>query len=241
MVIWSYPWFSLFCWIECQSLLKRSNPFATVPHNQDVKNISERGSAASLISFLLILFSIWESCPLLVTLVANSFQWMTEFWSRCSRCWVSSLVILCQACTASIFSYSLSLWHSAFSFAFGKWNLYSVGFRPGDWLGHCRIFDFFALKKLGLGLLSKYALCPIQFWSIWLNVSTEYNALQLRKHLAAFVSLIFNKWKSEPFPPVAKHAHAIRKVVYFGSSAVSFLLHFFPSFLKKVDHCLICP
>ena len=31
-------------------------------------------------------------------------------------------------------------------FSFSKWNACSIGFRSGDWLGHCRTFHFFALK-----------------------------------------------------------------------------------------------
>lgn len=39
-----------------------------------------------------------------------------------------------------------------------------VGFRAGDWLGHCRIFLFLALKSLGLR--SQYSVhCPSALWS----------------------------------------------------------------------------
>ena len=35
----------------------------------------------------------------------------------------------------------------SFSFVFRKWNACSIGFRSGDWLGHCITFHFFALKN----------------------------------------------------------------------------------------------
>ena len=64
-----------------------------------------------------------------------------------TRHWVSSLVMLCQASTATVFSSCLFLGHFSFSFVFSKWNACSIGFRSGDWLGHCITFHFFALKN----------------------------------------------------------------------------------------------
>lgn len=61
--------------------------------------------------------------------------------------WVSSLVMLCQASTATVFSSCLFLGHFPFSFFFSKWNACSIGFRSGDWLGHCITFHFFPLKS----------------------------------------------------------------------------------------------
>ncbi len=37
---------------------------------------------------------------------------------------------------------------SAFSFVFSKWHACSIGLRSGNWLGHCRMFNFFYLQKL---------------------------------------------------------------------------------------------
>lgn len=64
-----------------------------------------------------------------------------------SRCWVSSLLMLCQVFTAAVFSSWIFLGHFAFSFTFSKWNVCNIEFRLGDWGGHCRTFHFSPFKK----------------------------------------------------------------------------------------------
>ena len=56
-------------------------------------------------------------------------------------------MMLCQASTATVFSSCLFLGHFPFSIVFSKWNACSIGFRSGDWLGHCITFHFFAWKN----------------------------------------------------------------------------------------------
>ncbi len=41
----------------------------------------------------------------------------------------------------------LVLGHFPFSFVFSKWNACSIGFRSGDWLGHCITVHFFPFKN----------------------------------------------------------------------------------------------
>ena len=107
-----------------------------------------------------------------------------------------------------------------FSFVFSKWNACSSGFRSGDWLGHCIIFHFFALKNS----LVAFAVClrvivhlhcevpSNEFWSIWLNMSRKYWPKHLGIHPAFVSSHIINKYKGnqfhwQPYMPTPWHYH----------------------------------
>ncbi len=89
------------------------------------------------------------------------------------------LVMLCQASAATVFSSCLFLGHFPFSFVFSKWNACSIGFRSGDWLGHCITVHFFPFKKLfGCFCSMLWVIVHLhceapsnEFWSIWLNMS----------------------------------------------------------------------
>ena len=72
---------------------------------------------------------------------------IVNIWSHITRRWVSFLVMLCQACTAAIFSSYLFRGLIAFSLLFSMYNACSIGFRSGDWLGQSRIFHFLAIKN----------------------------------------------------------------------------------------------
>ena len=92
---------------------------------------------------------------------------------------VSSLGMLCQASTATVFSSCLFLGHFPFSLVFSKWNACSIGFRSGDWLGHCITFHFFAFKKVfgcfrSMLRVIVHLHCEApsnEFLIIWLNMS----------------------------------------------------------------------
>ncbi len=108
---------------------------------------------------------------------------------------------LCQVFTASPWV-AACLWVFLSSvFVFSNWKVCSIiGLGSGDWLGHWRIFNFFAFKKswvafaICLGSLSICEVVSYQFCSIWLNVSREYSLKDLRIHPATSVcSYITNK------------------------------------------------
>ncbi len=157
--------------------------------------------------------------------------------------------MLCQASTATVFS-SCCSW--AFSFRFlSKWNACSIGFRSGDWLGHCITVHFFPFKTLWL--LLQYALghCPSALWSAvqWvLKHLAEYEQIILPETLqnssAALSAVTSSINTRKPVPLAAIHAHAMTlpppcftdEVVCLGSWAVPFLLHtlLFPSLWYKL-------
>ncbi len=154
--------------------------------------------------------------------------------------------------TATVFSSCLFLGHFPFSFVFSKWNACSIGFRSGDWLGHCITVHFFPFKTLWL--LLQYALghCPSALWSAvqWvLKHLAEYEQIILPETLqnssCCFLSAVTSSINTrEPVPLAAIHAHAMTlpppcftdEVVCLGSWAVPFLLHtlLFPSLWYKL-------
>ncbi len=69
--------------------------------------------------------------------------------------------MLCEAFTAADFSCCL---FAVLSFVFSEWNAWSIGLRPGDWLGHCRTFHFFTFKTPGLLLLYVLDHRPFVLW-----------------------------------------------------------------------------
>ena len=124
--------------------------------------------------------------------------------------WVSSFAMLCQAFTAAVFCCWLFEGLSALRFVLSKWNAYSIGLRSGDWLDHCRIFYFFALKTSWVAFavcFGSLSICtvkrrPINFaafgW-IWAE------SIHFRIHPAAsFFCYIINKHKW----PSAIESHA---------------------------------
>ncbi len=133
-----------------------------------------------------------------------------------TRDWVSSFVMLCQAFTAADFS-CLFVGISAFSFIFSKWNACPIGLKSGDWLGHCRIFNFFIFKNSWVA----FAVCcgslstctmkrrPINFaafgW-IWAEIISLYTSEFFRLLVSSVTSSINT---SNPAPLEAMHAHAI--------------------------------
>ncbi len=131
---------------------------------------------------------------------------------------VSSLVMLCQASTATVFSSCLFLGHFPFSFVFSKWNACSIGFRSGDWLGHCITVHFLSLQKLfGCFCSMLWVIVHLhceapsnEFWSIWL----EYEQIILARNTSEFILLLLSAVTSsintrEPVPLAAIHAHAM--------------------------------
>lgn len=95
-----------------------------------------------------------------------------------TKCWVSSVVMLCQTITAAVFGSCLFL--GSFCLQQAKCT---IRFKWGDWLGRCCTLKCFAFKKRN-GLLSHYALshCPSVLWS----------AVQLVwKHLALSELIIY--------------------------------------------------
>ncbi len=170
------------------------------------------------------------------------------------RCWVSSLVMLCQASTATVFSSCLFLGHFPFSFVFSKWNACSIGFRSGDWLGHCITVHFFPFKNS----LVAFAVCFVSLFICTVKrrpMSSEAFgwiwADNIARNTSEFILLLLSAVTSsintrEPVPLAAIHAHAVTlppscftdEVVCLGSWAVPFLLH---NLLFPVDLGLICP
>ena len=169
-----------------------------------------------------------------------------------TKCWVSSFVMLCQAFTAAVFSCCLFVGLSAFSFVFSKWNACSIGLRSGDWLGHCRIFHFFALKNswvayavcfgsLSICIVKRHPINFAEFVWIWAD-RISLNTSEFIRLLLSSVTSSINT--SDPVPLEARHAHVITlpppfftdDVVSVGSWAVPSLIHtyFFPSFWYRL-------
>ncbi len=114
---------------------------------------------------------------------------------------------LCQVFTASTLSCCMFVGLSVFSLVFSNWKVCSIiGLGSGDWLGHWRIFNFFAFKKswvafaICLGSLSICEVVSYQFCSIWLNVSREYSLKDLRIHPATLSAVTSPINTSEAVP-----------------------------------------
>ncbi len=188
-------------------------------------------------------------------MVANPLQSITA-WSLeridITRRWVSSLVMLCQASTATVFSSCLFLGHFPFSFVFSKWNACSIGFRSGDWLGHCITVHFFPFKNSLVAFavcFGSLSICTVKrrpmsseaFGWIWADNIARNTSEFILLLLSAVTSSINTR---EPVPLAAIHAHAMTlpppcftdEVVCLGSWAVPFLLHtlLFPSLWYKL-------
>ncbi len=184
-------------------------------------------------------------------MVANPLQSITA-WSLeridITRRWVSSLVMLCQA----VFSSCLFLGHFPFSFVFSKWNACSIGFRSGDWLGHCITVHFFPFKNSLVAFavcFGSLSICTVKrrpmsseaFGWIWADNIARNTSEFILLLLSAVTSSINTR---EPVPLAAIHAHAMTlpppcftdEVVCLGSWAVPFLLHtlLFPSLWYKL-------
>ncbi len=164
-----------------------------------------------------------------------------------TKFWVFSLEMLCQVFTAATLSCCLFVGLSAFSLVFSNWKACSIGLRSGDWLGHWRIFHFFAFKKVSSCFRSMFRViihlhceaASYQFCSIWLNVSREYSHKDLRIY-TSISSYIINKhqWACSidshtcPFYHTAPPCFTLD--VCFGSSAVPFFRHTLPISLSLI-------
>ena len=157
---------------------------------------------------------------------------------------VSSLVMLCQASTATVFSSRLFLGHFPFSFVFSKSNACSIGFRSGVWLGHCITFHFFALKNYLVTFavcFGSLSICTVKCRPMSSEAFGWIWAYNIARNTSEFILLLLSAVTSsintrEPVPLAAIHAHAMTlpplcftdEVVCFGSWAVPFLLHTLP-------------
>ncbi len=160
--------------------------------------------------------------------------------------------MLCQASTATVFSSCLFLGHFPFSFVFSKWNACSIGFRSGDWLGHCITVHFFPFKNSLVAFavcFGSLSICTVKrrpmsseaFGWIWADNIARNTSEFILLLLSAVTSSINTR---EPVPLAAIHAHAMTlpppcftdEVVCLGSWAVTFLLHtlLFPSLWYKL-------
>ncbi len=160
--------------------------------------------------------------------------------------------MFCQASTATVFSSCLFLGHFPFSFVFSKWNACSIGFRSGDWLGHCITVHFFPFKNSLVAFavcFGSLSICTVKrrpmsseaFGWIWADNIARNTSEFILLHLSAVTSSINTR---EPIPLAAIHAHAMTlpppcftdEVVCLGSWAVPFLLHtlLFPSLWYKL-------
>ncbi len=176
-----------------------------------------------------------------------------------TRRWVSSLVMLCQASTATVFSSCLFLGHFPFSFVFSKWNACSIGFRSGDWLGHCITVHFFPFKNSLVAFavcFGSLSICTVKrrpmsseaFGWIWAdNIAPKH----FRIHPAAFVSShIINKYKrtsSTGSHTCPRHDTTTTMLHWWGgmlrimSSSFPSPYSSLPITLVQVDLGLICP
>ncbi len=185
-------------------------------------------------------------------MVANPLQSITA-WSLeridITRRWVSSLVMLCQASTATVFSSCLFLGHFPFSFVFSKWNACSIGFRSGDWLGHCITVHFFPFKNSLVAFavcFGSSSICTVKrrpmsseaFGWIWAD-NIARNTSEFILLLLSVVTSSINtreQFHWQPHMPTLPPPCFTDEVVCLGSWAVPFLLHtlLFPSLWYKL-------
>ncbi len=187
-------------------------------------------------------------------MVANPLQSITA-WSLeridITRRWVSSLVMLCQASTATVFSSCLFLGHFPFSFVFSKWNACSIGFRSGDWLGHCITVHFFPFKNSLVAFavcFGSLSICTVKrrpmsseaFGWIWADNIARNTSEFILLLLSAVTSSINKRTSSTGSHTCPRHDTTTTMLHWWGSMlgswAVPFLLHtlLFPSLWYKL-------
>ncbi len=107
------------------------------------------------------------------------------------------------------------LW--AFSFVFSKWNACSIGLRSGDWLGHCKILQFFIFKNSWVAFavcFESSSICTMKRRPIKFAAFDWIWAVSIALYTSEFIQLLLSSVTSslntsDPVPLVAMHAHAI--------------------------------
>ncbi len=105
----------------------------------------------------------------------------------------------------------------SFSFVFSKWNACSIGFRSGDWLGHCITVHFFPFKNSLVAFavcFGSLSICTVKhrpmsseaFGWIWADNIARNTSEFILLLLSAVTSSINTR---EPVPLAAIHAHAM--------------------------------
>ncbi len=146
----------------------------------------------------------------------------------------------------------LFLGHFPFSFVFSKWNACSIGFRSGDWLGHCITVHFFPFKNSLVAFavcFGSLSICTVKRCPMSSEAFGWILADIIARNTSEFILLLLSAVTSsintrEPVPLAAIHAHAMTlpppcftdEVLCLGSWAVPFLLHtlLFPSLWFKL-------
>lgn len=91
---------------------------------------------------------------------------------------------LCQVCTASVFT---------------SVNRSSIGFRSGDWLGHCRTFHIFCLKKSWIAFESLSS-CIVKHHAMSLEAFGWVWADNIALYISEFILLLFSEVTSSVKP-----------------------------------------
>ncbi len=146
-----------------------------------------------------------------------------------------------------------------FSFVFSKWNACSIGFRSGDWLGHCITVHFFPFKNSLVAFavcFGSLSICTVKrrpmsseaFGWIWANNIARNTSEFILLLLSAVTSSINTR---EPVPLAAIHAHAMTLpppcftdeggMLRIMSSSFPSPYSSLPITLVQVDLGLICP
>ena len=115
------------------------------------------------------------------------------------------------------FSSCLFLGHFPFSFVFSKWNACSIGFRSGEWLGHCITFHFFALKNSLVAFMvcfGSLSICTVKRRPMSSEAFSWIWADNIARNTSEFILLLLSAVTSsintrEPVPLTAIHAHAM--------------------------------
>ncbi len=145
--------------------------------------------------------------------------------------------MLCQASTATVFSSCLFLGHFPFSFVFSKWNACSIGFRSGDWLGHCITVHFFPFKNSLVAFavcFGSLSICTVKrrpmsseaFGWIWAD--------NIARNTSEFILLLLSVVTSsintrEPVPLAAIHAHATTTMLHWWGGMLRIMSSSLPS------------
>ncbi len=191
-------------------------------------------------------------------MVANPLQSITA-WSLeridITRRWVSSLVMLCQASTATVFSSCLFLGHFPFSLSLAsecmlnriqvRWLTWPLHNSPLLSLQNSLVAFAVCFGSLSICTVKRRPMSSEAFGWIWAD--------NIARNTSEFILLLLSVVTSsintrEPVPLAAIHAHATTTMLHWWGGMLRIMSSSFPSpysslpiTLVQVDLGLICP
>ncbi len=111
-------------------------------------------------------------------------------------------------------------WAFSLQFCLSKWNVCSIGFRSGDWLGHCITVHFFPFKNSLVAFavcFGSLSICTVKrrpmsseaFGWIWADNIARNTSEFILLFLSAVTSSIIqeNQFHWQPYMPTPWHYH----------------------------------